>query len=224
MTSSAHRSLSAPRAFAPERSRPAIYGLDIETDTTVDGLDPRVARIVAVAVAGPDGSRVFDDTDEALLLDRLDWHLASLEPGVIATWNGASFDLPFLADRARTAGVPLGLRLTLDPSIPGRREPLPGHTGAYRGSWHGHAHLDAYQLFRADVVPAVGVSGGLKAISRLCGLDPIELPAADLHLYPADQVSAYVASDALRTRELVARRWSTARFAVDHPLAPGRAL
>ena len=202
--------------LAADRPVPPIYGLDIETDTTCDGLDPRVARIVAVAVAGPDGPRVFDDADEALLLDRLDWHLASLEPGVVATWNGSSFDLPFVADRARRARVRLGLRLTLDPSIPAR-EPLPGHAGSYRGSWHGHAHLDAYQLFRADVVPAVGVSGGLKAISRLCGLDPVELPAAELHDFPPDQISAYVASDAWCTRELVGRRWSTARFAVDHP-------
>ena len=203
--------------LATDRPAPPVYGLDIETDTTVDGLDPRVARIVAVAVAGPDGPRVFDDGDEALLLDRLDWHLASLEPGVIATWNGGSFDLPFLADRAQRTGVRLGLQLSLDPTIPGRRDPLPGHVGAYRGSWHGHAHLDAYQVFRADVVPAVGVSGGLKAISRLCGLNPVELPAAELHDYPADQISAYVASDAWCTRELVGRRWATARFAVDHP-------
>ena len=172
MTSTAYRSAPNPVALvapsAPGRPVTPVYGLDIETDTTVDGLDPRVARVIAVAVAGPDGTRVFDDADEALLLDRLDWHLASLEPGVIATWNGASFDLPFLADRARLAQVGLGLRLTLDPSIPGRRDPLPGHAGAYRGSWHGHAHLDAYQLVRADVVPALGVSGGLKAMARLC--------------------------------------------------------
>src|SRR3954447_9178200 len=109
----ARRSVPAGLDHAAE---PPIYGLDIETDTSVDGLDPAVARIIAVAVAGPRGVRVFDDSDEALLLDRLDWHLASLEPGVIATWNGAAFDLPFLDDRARALGVRLGLRLTLDPS------------------------------------------------------------------------------------------------------------
>jgi len=215
----AHRPASHTPGRGPVRPAPPIYGLDIETDTTSDGLDPRVAAIVAVAVAGPDGVRVFDDGDEALLLDRLDWHLASLEPGVLTTWNGAAFDLPFLADRARAAGVRLGLRLTLDPSIPGRRDPLPGHVGAYRGSWHGHAHLDAYQVFRADVVPALGVSGGLKTIARLCGLSPLELPAATLHEQPKDQVSAYVASDAWCTRELVRRRWPTARAAIDHPPA-----
>ncbi len=214
---------AAPQSTGPasaSRPHPPIYGIDIETDTAVDGMDPAVARIIAVAVAGPDGVRVFDDSDESLLLDRVDWHLASLEPGVLSTWNGAAFDLPFLADRGRRCGLRLGLRLTLDPTIPSRR-PLPGHAGAYRGSWHGHAHLDAYQLFRADVVPALGISGGLKSISRLCGLDPVELAAARVHTFEKDQVSAYVSSDARCTRLLVLRRWPTARAALDHPPGAG---
>lgn len=215
------RSVPDPDVYDPDDD-PDIYGLDIETDTTLDGLDPRVSRVVAVAVAGVDGVRVFDEADESVLLDRLDWHLASLEPGVLATWNGAAFDLPFLADRFRACGLRPGLRLTLDPTISLRREPLPGHEGAYRGSWHGHAHLDAYRLFRADVVPAIGVSGGLKSIARLCGLEPIQLAADRLHDYPKDQVSAYVGSDARCTRELVLRRWRTARLAVDHPVASPR--
>ena len=202
-------------------SVPPLYGLDIETDTTVDGLDPRVARIVAVAVAGADGVRVFSESDESVLLDRLDWHLASLDPGVLVTWNGAAFDLPFLADRFGACGLRSGLRLTLDPSIAAVHTPLPGHLGGYRGSWHGHAHLDVYRVFRADVVPALGVSGGLKSIARLCGLNPIQLAAAHLHEYSTDQVNAYVASDAACTRELALRRWDTARLAVDHPVAAG---
>ena len=96
---------------------------------------------------------------------------------------------------------------------------MPGHTGGYRGSWCGHAHLDAYRLFRADVVPALRISGGLKTIARLCGLDPLDLQAGALHDYPKDQVSAYVGSDARCTRALVLRRWPTATAALDHPLA-----
>lgn len=206
-------------------SRPVIYGLDIETDTTIDGLDPVVARIVAVAVAGADGAHVFDDSDEALLLDRLDWHLAALDPGVIATWNGAAFDLPFLADRFRRHGLAPGLRLAPDPSIRLRGEPLPGHRGAYRARWHQHAHLDAYRVFRADVVPALGVSGGLKAMARLCGLDPVEVVTSRLHELTPGDIRAYVASDARCTRELIARRWRSARTAVDRvPDRPDHAL
>lgn len=194
---------------------PPVYGLDIETDTTVDGLDPLVARVVAVAVAGADGATVFDDANEALLLDRLDWHLASIEPGVLATWNGANFDLPFLHHRARRHGVDLGLRLRPDPDLPLPREPLPGHAHTNRAWWHGHAHLDAYRVYRADVVPALGVSGGLKSIAQLCGLTPVQVDPSRLHQLARDEIRAYVSSDARCTRELVLRRWPTARNAVD---------
>jgi len=211
---SAARRPSPPAATAGT-ALPVVYGLDIETDTTVDGLDPRVARIVAVAVAGPTEVKVFDDADEPRLLDRLDGYIAAAEPGVITTWNGAAFDLPFLADRARRHCVPLGLELWLDPGLRVRAGALPGHLGAYRATWHRHVHLDAYRVFRADVVPALGVSGGLKAIARVCGLTPIEVRTEALHELSAEQIRAYVASDARCTRELIRRRWPSAQAAVD---------
>ena len=36
-----------------------VYGLDIETDTTVDGLDPAVAPIVTVALSNDGSDEVF---------------------------------------------------------------------------------------------------------------------------------------------------------------------
>ena len=80
--------------------RPNVYGLDIETDTTVDGLDSEVAPVVTVALSLDDYDEVFSG-DEPSILTRLDRRLAELTSGVLATWNGAAFDLPFLADRAR---------------------------------------------------------------------------------------------------------------------------
>src|SRR3954470_8978838 len=131
---------------------PPLYGLDIETDTAVDGLDPSVGRVLAVAVVADDAhaSGVFDHADERALLEHLDRHLAALPPGVLVTWNGARFDLPYLATRADRLGVPLGLQLRLDPALAGQHDPLPGHEGAYRARWHHHDHLDAYRLYRAD--------------------------------------------------------------------------
>jgi DNA polymerase elongation subunit (family B) len=194
---------------------PPIYGLDIETDTRVDGLDPAVGRILVVAVATAEGPVVFADADEARLLDRLDWYLGSLEPGVIATWNGAKFDLPYLADRARLLGVRVDLRLSLDPTIELEHPPLPGHGGAYRAAWGSHAHLDAYRLYRADVVPALHISGSLKSVARACGLRPIATDAARVHELDRDQLEAYVVSDATCTRELARRRWPGALPMVD---------
>ena len=95
------------------RRRQAVYGLDIETDTTENGLDPRVAAVVTVALAGPGYEEVFTGPEPELLLD-LDERIRELEPGVLATWNGAAFDLPFLSDRAALHGLPLGLWLQHD--------------------------------------------------------------------------------------------------------------
>ena len=182
-----------------------MYGLDIETDTTINGLDPAVGGIVTVALSGPDGDEVFDGP-EGDMLGAVDARLAGLEPGVLATWNGAFFDLPFLADRAAHHGIVLGLRLTLDPRIASRRDPLPGHSGAYRACWHGHRHIDAYQLYRSDVGRVLGVSCSLKAIARLVGLTPVEVDRARIHDLAPDALAAYVASDARLARLLAERR------------------
>ncbi|HEY6698986.1 MAG TPA: 3'-5' exonuclease [Acidimicrobiales bacterium] len=185
--------------------RGPVYGLDIETDTSLNGLDPAVGGIVTVALSSADGDDVFD-RPEVEMLAAVDAHLAGLTPGVLTTWNGAFFDLPFLADRAAHHGVALGLRLTLDPRIPSRRDPLPGHRGAYRACWHGHRHLDAYQLYRSDVGPTLGISCSLKAIARLVGLTPVEVDRARIHDLAPDALAAYVASDARLARLLAERR------------------
>jgi DNA polymerase III epsilon subunit-like protein len=178
--------------------------------------------VVAVAVTGTDLEVVLDG-DEATILRTLDALLASLADGVLVTWNGAAFDLPFLRDRAERCGVELGLRHELDPSIPGHHEPLSGHSGAYRAGWYGHRHLDGYQVFRADVGAAMRMSCGLKPLARFVGLPVVEVDRERIHLLSDDEMRAYVASDAHLARALVARRWPTARRAVD-PEVPAQPI
>jgi hypothetical protein len=196
------------------RRRKAVYGLDIETDTTENGLDPRVAAVVTVALVGPDYEEVFTGPEPELLID-LDERLAELPPGVLATWNGAAFDLPFLSDRAALHGLPLGLRLCHDQSITMRRAPLPGHRGAYRASWHDHGHLDAYRLYRGDVGPALRISCSLKSIARFVGLVPVEVDRTRIHDLSNEALHAYAASDARLARILTERRWGTASRFID---------
>jgi uncharacterized protein YprB with RNaseH-like and TPR domain len=172
---------------------------------------------------------VFTGPEHALLAD-VDERISQLEPGVIATWNGAAFDLPFLADRAALHEVPLGLRLQHDRAITMRRAPLPGHRGAYRASWFDHGHLDAYRLYRGDVGPALRISCSLKSIARFVGLAPIEVDRTKIHDLSNEALHAYAASDARLARILTERRWGTASRFVDRvapdagdlPLAPGR--
>jgi uncharacterized protein YprB with RNaseH-like and TPR domain len=196
------------------RRNSPVYGLDIETDTTVDGLDPAVAPIVTVALASPGFEETFTGP-EHVIFSELDDRLAHLEPGVLATWNGAAFDLPFIAQRAALYEMRLGLRLQLDPSIPLHHDPLPGHGGAYRAAWHQHGHVDAYRLYRGDVGPALRISCSLKSIARFVGLAPVEVDRERIHDLTNEALHAYAASDARLARVLTERRWATASRCVD---------
>lgn len=191
-----------------------LYGLDIETDTTVNGLDPRVAPILAVALATEHGTAVFTGA-EADVLARTEAAVMALPPGVLVTWNGAGFDLPFLDDRARACGVPLSLRVADDPSLGGRDEPLPGHLGCYRGRWGHHRHLDGYRVYRADVGASLRLSCGLKSMARFVGLRPVEVDRSDISGLSADELRDYVASDAELARVLIMRRWPACAPGVD---------
>lgn len=188
---------------------PPVYGLDIETDTTVDGLDPDVAPVVAVAVATADGDHVLLG-GESDVLTATDALLAEVEPGLLVTWNGARFDLPFIARRAHLLGLDLGLRLWRDPL-------LDAGSDAFRGAWHRHDHLDGYRLYRADVGRSLGLPCGLKPLARLVGLDPVEVDRSQVHTLDASTLRDYVASDARLARQLVLRRWpSAASFSDGH--------
>ena len=205
--------------------RRPLYGLDIETDTTDDGLDPGVARVVAVAVSSIEGGDVVLTGPEASLLSALDAHLASLPPGVLVTWNGGAFDLPFLATRAAVVGVTLGLELAWDPAgYRLGRVPLPGSLGTYAAGWYGHDHLDAYRAWRATGLASPDSSCGLKAVAKAEGFAAVEVDdVARLHEVPVGELCRYVASDASLARRLAERRWSAVRRCIDR-LPPGGQL
>lgn len=211
-------------------------GFDIETDTTNGGLEPDTAAIVAVAVsirwaphpaaqgspveplqpqAGP-AEQVLTGAEEEILRG-VDHLLESIPTGYLVTWNGASFDLPFVARRAEMLGLEIGLEVADDPARRSRREP---DRPAVRGSWHDLVHLDGYLLYRADVGTNLGISCGLKPLARLVGMDPVELDQSRLHLESDEAVMEYVASDARTAVDLVMRRWPQAASAADSPLPP----
>ena len=171
-----------------------------------------MAPIVAIAVVGADAEVVLDGPDERSMLVELDTLLAGLGKGVLVTWNGAGFDLPFIATRAAALGVPLGLQIRYDASIPGHHDPLPGHPGRVRGGWHGLGHIDGYQAYRSDVGRVLPVSCGLKSLARLVGLPLVEVDRSAIHLLSESERRAYVASDAMLARALVARRADALRW------------
>lgn len=191
----------------------AIFGLDIETDNSEDGLDPAVASVRAIALSG----RTFDDLfvgDEADLLRQLDDRLAELPAGVIATWNGSAFDLPFLADRARILGVGLGLKLRLDKRLTLHRAPLPGHAGAYRASWHDHGHLDTFRVYGGPATAAQRLS--LRSLGRFVGIGDAQVRRNPTQTLCNEALHACAPSDARLARVLAERRWPAAARCVDH--------
>lgn len=196
----------------------ALIGLDIETDTSVAGLDPEIAPIVAAAVCSADGrdEHVFQGMETTLIRD-LDRTLARLPPSVLVTWNGAAFDLPFLRRRAEILGLTLGLRAVEDRSRHDRRHP---GRPSVRARWYGHVHLDGYLLYRSDVGNGLGMSCALKNLSRLVGLEPDELDRSRIHQTPPEVIRRYVASDARAAAILVERRMPRAVLAADHSV-PG---
>lgn len=190
-----------------------IYGLDIETDTRTDGLDPAVASVRAIALSG----RTFDDLfvgDEHDILLALDARLAALPVGVVATWNGSAFDLPFLADRARLLGIDLGLKLRLDRRLTLHRAPLPGHAGAYRASWYDHGHLDTFRIYGAETVTAAQRLS-LRSLGRLVGIGAHDAHPTRTQTLCNEALHACAPSDARLARVLAERRWPAAARMID---------
>jgi len=203
--------------------RRPLYGLDIETDTTADGLDPAVAPVVAVALSSRATGDVVLTGSETGILRALDSHLRKAEPGVLVTWNGGAFDLPFLASRAATAGVALGLDMAWDPTgYRAGRRPRPGHIGTYAACWYRHRHLDAYRAWRRLSEPETAC--GLKEVARGMGLEAVELDdPSQVHSVAVGQLRRYVASDASLARRLAELRWREVRTFVDR-MPPGGQL
>src|SRR4029078_5112043 len=99
------------------------------------------SSIVAVSLSTEDETFTFTGP-EPKLLRSLDERLRRMPRGVLVTWNGSGFDLPFLHDRALTRRGRVGVSLKPDASLPHKHAPLVGHELPYRARWHKHLHVD----------------------------------------------------------------------------------
>jgi hypothetical protein len=106
------------------------------------------------------------------------------------------------------------LDLRLDPAIVRSHPPLPGHAGFYRARWHAHRHLDAYLAYRALAGQDEG-SLALKAVAARRGLAALEVDRSRIHELEADDLAAYVASDAGLALALARTRWPEVEPFVD---------
>jgi hypothetical protein len=177
-----------------------IYALDIETDTTIDGRDPSVAAIIAVAIAEPAGPIAVLAGPEKMVLEATIATLNALEPGVVTTWNGAGFDLPFIQERCALLGIDTGWEV-VPTDLPGKYAPVGGRAARYRSKLGHHKHADIAWAWQQHC-ETNGVVWSLKPLAHSLGLEAIEADrehAADLS---RAELFAYVASDAHVTAAL----------------------
>ena len=185
-----------------------IYGIDIETDVRGGTLDPALAPIRAVAVSTRSSEVTFTGDEASILVD-VDHHLAGLPEGIVASWNGAVFDLPYIADRARILRVGIGLVLCPDQRRRVMCDLLPGHEVAYRATWGHHRHLDTFRLY--------GDSGTTSTLGSLLGLPRRRAATiASTGNLLNEALHAHAASDARLARVLAERRGQGALRVVDH--------
>lgn len=187
----------------------ALYALDIETDTTVNGLDPAVAAVTSVAVLSSDGDLVvFDDRNERRLLTGLLAWLGHADAGdLVVTWNGSCFDLPFIADRLARWGIDgrrYGFRVVPAADRPPKYAPLPGHAGGYRAKVCGLDHVDIAYLWRS-FADERQLPWSLKPVAEAHGLTPVVVDREHVSELSVSERTAYVVSDVEMTLALALR-------------------
>jgi DNA polymerase elongation subunit (family B) len=205
--------------FHPQR----CYSFDLETDNSQGhGLDPAKSRITDISLGTCAGDTVFSDTDEVAMLADFDDAVYALPAGVIFTWNGTHFDLPFLSVRLAHHGI-LHHSMVSDPTpeyppkyglLPGAASGLTAQFLAYTGG--SHVHLDIAYAYKR-IAEEMDVRWGLKPVAEALGIPVIELDRTRLHTYSEKERTDYAASDARITRLLGMRL-----LGVDIALAMGQ--
>lgn len=189
--------------FTPDR----IYAFDTETDNSKGhGLNPLKSRFTDLSLAGLGREWVFTDSDEAAMLSAFDNAVYELPAGLLSTWNGTHFDLPFLDTRFERVGITHhAFTFVPTPQYPPKYETLPGHdsglTATVLSKIGVHAHLDIAYAFK-PVAERLGVKWGLKPVARALGFEVIEVDRENMHLLSEQERQDYAVSDARITRQL----------------------
>ncbi len=165
--------------------------LDIET-LGLDPADPE-AEVIMVALRQGDVEDVLvQETSEADLLERLVGAIQRLDPDVIEGHNIFQFDLPYLIERARRAGVALAFGRDASPPTVAQFPYTSIHI-------RGRHIVDTYQQIQRWDVQGRLSSYGLKSIMRELGLE------RDDRVHVEGQQIANMWRAGERTREQLAR-------------------
>ncbi|ORY22632.1 hypothetical protein BCR39DRAFT_551237 [Naematelia encephala] len=133
---------------------------------------------------------VFNEADEPALIRRWFEHIREAKPTVIATYNGDSFDFPFVDVRAKIHGISMYDEIGFRPDI----------EDEYK--CRACMHMDCFRWVKRDSYLPQG-SQGLKAVTTAkLGYNPIELDPELMTPYAIEQpqtLASYSVSDAVAT-------------------------
>ncbi|GAA97490.1 uncharacterized protein L969DRAFT_83792 [Mixia osmundae IAM 14324] len=133
---------------------------------------------------------VFNEADESALLARFFEHVREAKPTVIATYNGDSFDWPFVCNRAAARGIDMyreiGWKIDAEDEFKSAN----------------CIHMDCFRWVKRDSYLPQG-SQGLKAVTvAKLGYNPIELDPELMTPYAVEKpqiLAQYSVSDAVAT-------------------------
>ncbi|KAE8270465.1 hypothetical protein A4X09_0g1860 [Tilletia walkeri] len=133
---------------------------------------------------------VFNEADEPSLIRRFFSHIQDAKPTVIATYNGDSFDFPFVETRAQLHGISMLNEIGFSKD----------NEGEFKSTQA--AHMDCFRWVKRDSSLPQG-SQGLKAVTvAKLGYDPMELDPELMTPYAIEQpqiLAQYSVSDAVAT-------------------------
>ncbi|CAB4010997.1 DNA polymerase epsilon catalytic subunit A, partial [Paramuricea clavata] len=133
---------------------------------------------------------VLNEPDEISLLNRFFEHIQEVKPSIFVTYNGDSFDWPFIEARALHHGLNMAEEIGFSPDS---QEEYKSRAAI---------HMDCYRWVKRDSYLPVG-SQNLKAVTKAkLRYDPIELDPEEMCRMASEQpqeLSNYSVSDAVAT-------------------------
>ncbi|XP_048467692.1 DNA polymerase epsilon catalytic subunit A [Rhincodon typus] len=133
---------------------------------------------------------VFNEPDEASLIRKWFEHLQETKPNILVTYNGDSFDWPFVEARAAVHGLNMYKEIGFQKDS----------QGEFKASQS--VHMDCYRWVKRDSYLPVG-SQNLKAAAKAkLGYDPVELDPEDMCRMATEEpqtLATYSVSDAVAT-------------------------
>lgn len=132
---------------------------------------------------------IFNEINEQMAIKKFFEHIRETRPLIFVTYNGDSFDWPYLGTRSSKYGIGMEKEIGIYED-----------QGEYKG--RGTIHMDCLYWVKRDAYLPQGSHGLKKVTKAKLGYDPVELDPEDMVPYARDkpsQLAAYSVSDAVAT-------------------------